>query len=293
VSPANERALYLGPRSLRLGRMPLLMGILNVTPDSFVDGGRYSQVADAVRYALQMMEDGAVLIDVGGESTRPGAALVDAREERRRVVPVIEAIVRERPDALVSIDTRKAEVAQAAIDVGALMVNDVSGLSDQAMAPTVARSRVALCVMHMRGQPSTMQQSPTYGDLVAEVKGFLVEAVARAKNQGVETKRMLVDPGIGFGKTLAHNVTLLRELDGFRSLGLPVLLGVSRKSFLGALTGQPLAGERMVQSVALSAVLAAQGRVDCLRVHDVHETAQALKVVEALVGSSREADRGS
>ncbi len=262
------------------------MGILNVTPDSFADGGRYSQVVDAVRHALQMMEDGAVLIDVGGESTRPGATAVDVAEERRRVVPVITAIVRERADALVSIDTRKAEVAQAAIDVGALMVNDVSGLGDEAMAPLVARSKAALCVMHMHGQPATMQQAPTYDNVTAEVKGFLRETVTRAKNQGVDTKRILVDPGIGFGKTLAHNMTLLRELKAFRSLGLPVLVGVSRKSFLGALTGQALAEERMVSSVVLSAVLAAGGHVDVMRVHDVRETAQALQVVGALVESS-------
>ncbi len=258
------------------------MGVLNVTPDSFSDGGQFLSVDAALTRTEQMLKEGAALVDVGGESTRPGSLGVSADEECRRVVPVISAIVRSFPQALVSVDTQKSKVAQEAIAAGACLVNDVSALGDAAMAEVVSRSQVGLCLMHRQGEPLSMQRNPHYDNVTESVLRALETACQRAEDAKVKRTAMLVDPGIGFGKTLEHNLTLLKELGEFRKLRCAVLLGISRKSFLGALLNGIAPHERVTAGVALSAVLASRGHVDVLRVHDVKATIEALTVVEAL-----------
>jgi dihydropteroate synthase len=257
---------------------PLLMGILNVTPDSFADGGRYVGVAKAVRRGREMAEQGATLVDVGGESTRPGAAAVGVEDELERIVPVVEQLA---PDVLVSVDTRKAAVAQAAADAGAAMVNDVSaGRDDSSIARVCARAGLPYVIMHMQGKPADMQDDPRYDDVVGEVRRFLAARAAWAEAEGV--KQLVVDPGIGFGKTLEHNLALVRGLPALCDLGYPVLVGHSRKRFIGALTGEEVEG-RLAGSLA-AAVEAARRGAHLLRVHDVRETAEALKVIEGIAG---------
>lgn len=270
--------LRCGARTLDLSR-PRVMGILNVTPDSFSDGGRYAGLARALDHARAMLADGADVVDVGGESTRPGAAPVDEATELARVVPVIEALARE--GALVSVDTTKPGVMRAAIGAGAAIVNDVGALGAPGAIEAVAGSGVAVCLMHMRGTPATMQSAPDYADVVTEVRGFL-EARARAcEAAGIARDRIVVDPGFGFGKTLAHNLDLLARLDEIAASGYPVLAGLSRKSMLGAITGRP-EGERMAASVA-AALSAVQRGAAIVRVHDVRETVDALAVWRATV----------
>lgn len=252
--------------------MPLeVMGVLNVTPDSFSDGGRWLDAAAAVAHGAEMFAAGAAIVDVGGESTRPGAAEVDLQEELRRVVPVVEALA---PLGRVSIDTRKAEVAEAAVDAGATLVNDVSA----SLAQVAARAGVGYVVMHMQGSPQTMQISPRYSDVVAEVAEFLKAKAAEASDAGV--REIFVDPGIGFGKTGEHNLTLLRHLRVIAELGYPLLVGMSRKRFLGELAGGAPPDDRLEGSLA-SAVHAALAGAAMLRVHDVAETVQALRVTAA------------
>ncbi|MGF1612538.1 MAG: dihydropteroate synthase [Gammaproteobacteria bacterium] len=255
------------------------MGILNVTPDSFSDGGRFVSAAAALRQARRMYAEGAAIIDVGGESTRPGAALVSVTQELDRVLPVIEAIRAELP-VLISIDTSKPEVMRAAIAAGADMVNDILALRAEGAIPVVREAGVSACLMHMQGEPKTMQLAPAYGDVVREVRDFLVERVEACEAQGVARDRLVIDPGFGFGKTLEHNLCLLSELGKLVALGLPVLVGVSRKSMLGALLGKPV-GERLYGSLAL-AVWAGLNGAAILRVHDVGPTVEALKVVAAV-----------
>ncbi len=256
-----------------------VMGILNVTPDSFSDGGRFVSAAAALRQARRMYAEGAAIIDVGGESTRPGAALVSVTQELDRVLPVIEAIRAELP-VLISIDTSKPEVMRAAIAAGADMVNDILALRAEGAIPVVREAGVSACLMHMQGEPKTMQLAPAYGDVVREVRDFLVERVEACEAQGVARDRLVIDPGFGFGKTLEHNLCLLSELGKLVALGLPVLVGVSRKSMLGALLGKPV-GERLYGSLAL-AVWAGLNGAAILRVHDVGPTVEALKVVAAV-----------
>lgn len=262
-------------RDRTIGR-PAVMGILNVTPDSFSDGGRSFEVEAAVAHALRLIEDGADLLDVGGESTRPGATPVSADEEIRRVVPVIEAL-RGRIAVPISIDTMKAEVARAALAAGAEVVNDVGGATlDPAMIDVVAEAGAGLVIMHMRGTPTTMQQDPRYADVVAEVLDFLAAAVERAERAGIARHRIAVDPGIGFGKRTEHNVALLRGIPRLSELGCAVLIGTSRKGLLGKWTGRET-GDRRVASVA-SALAALAAGADVVRVHDVAETVDAIKV---------------
>src|SRR5512139_707325 len=222
--------LHAGPHRLSLAR-PLVMGIVNTTPDSFSDGGRWADPQSAIRHALTLLEEGADILDVGGESTRPGAKAVPADEEIRRVVPVIEALVRE--GSLVSVDTKKPEVMRAALAAGAAMVNDVMALRAPGALEWAAASDVAVCLMHMQGEPQSMQQAPRYGDVVDEVKRFLQERVDACVAAGIGRERLVIDPGFGFGKTLQHNLALLKHLDRLTEFGLPVLAGLSRKSMLG------------------------------------------------------------
>lgn len=263
-------------RTLDLTGGPLLMGIVNVTPDSFSDGGEFLDPGRAVKHALRLVDDGAAILDIGGESTRPGAAPVDAVEELRRVLPVVERLARET-DATISIDTSKASVAQAAINAGARIVNDVTGLTgDPDMAPLAADSGVGVCVMHMLGEPRTMQHDPTYDDVLAEVTDYLAGRRDALVELGVECEAICLDPGIGFGKTLEHNLSLIHGLDTLHDLGCPLLVGHSRKRFLGQLLGD-MEADRTAATVGASLALAERG-VQVLRVHDVREVHAALVV---------------
>ena len=260
---------------------PQIMGILNVTPDSFSDGGRHAEVKAASAAALRMVEEGATIIDVGGESTRPGADFIPEEEEIARTVPAIEAI-RASSSVAISIDTRKAPVAVEALEAGAGLINDVSGFTfDAALAPVAAQAGVPVCVMHAQGDPETMQDDPRYGDVLLEVFDFLETRIAALEAAGIPRARILADPGIGFGKSQAHNLTLLQNLSLFHGLGCPILLGVSRKAFIGRIGGEPQAARRAPGSIAVGLAALAQG-VQILRVHDVPETVQALRLWQAV-----------
>lgn len=269
--------LQCGKFKLSLAR-PLLMGVINVTPDSFSDGGLYLSAAAAVAHARQLIAEGADLLDVGGESTRPGAAPVTLDEERRRVLPVLEALA----DAGVplSVDTQKPELMREAVAAGAAMVNDVNGFEAPGALQAVAESACAICIMHKQGSPQTMQQAPQYADVVIEVRDYLQQRIAAAEQAGISRERMVIDPGFGFGKTLDHNLALLRRLDELAALRLPVLAGLSRKSMIGKLTGRD-AGDRVAGSVA-AALLAVQHGAAIVRVHDVAATRDALAVWNAV-----------
>jgi dihydropteroate synthase len=258
---------------------PVVMGILNVTPDSFSDGGRFVGLPEALAQAERMAGEGAAIIDVGGESTRPGAAPVEVEEELRRVIPVIERLAASLAIP-VSVDTRKPEVMRAAIAAGASMINDVAALGEPGAIAAVADSDVAVCLMHMQGEPRTMQMAPRYGDVLAEVRGFLRERVVRCVEAGIARSRLVVDPGFGFGKTLAHNLELLRRLREIAADGVPVLAGVSRKSLIAALAGRENA-DRLAGSLAL-ATIAAQNGARIVRAHDVGPTVDALRIVMAI-----------
>lgn len=265
-------------RVLRLDR-PLVMGIVNVTPDSFSDGGEHADVDAAVAHALRFVEEGADILDIGGESTRPGAAPVDEATERARVLPVIEALVA-RTGVPISIDTTKPGVMRAALEAGAGMVNDVMALRAKGSLEAVAASRAAVVLMHMQREPRTMQASPHYDDVVGEVHRFLAERIFACELAGIEKRRLVVDPGFGFGKTLQHNLALLAGLRRFTELGVPVLAGLSRKSSLGQITGRAV-DDRVAASVAAH-LLAVQNGARLVRVHDVAATVDALKVWSAV-----------
>jgi dihydropteroate synthase len=256
------------------------MGVLNVTPDSFSDGGHFLDPGAAVDQALRLAEEGAELIDVGGESTRPGAPPVPAGEERRRVVPVLERLAARGFAVPISVDTSKAEVARAAVEAGAALVNDVRGLVDPEMARAVAGAGVPVVLMHMRGTPADMQSRASYRDVVAEVRGELAEALARAAAAGVPPERTILDPGIGFAKTAGHSLRLLSRLGDLADLGRPLLVGPSRKSFIGHVTGAPV-GERLPGTLAAVAA-AVLGGAAFLRVHDVAAARQAARVAAAI-----------
>jgi dihydropteroate synthase len=266
-------------RALSLAR-PLIMGIVNVTPDSFYDGGQHPTYGTALAHALRLVEEGADILDIGGESTRPGAADVTLDEELQRVVPLVESLARE--GVPLSVDTSKPEVMRAAIGAGAAIINDVHALQATGAIDAVAASDCGVVLMHMQGVPRTMQMAPRYEDVVAEVRVFLRERLGALEAAGVSPGRVALDPGFGFGKTVEHNFTLLRELQRFTSLGCPVLAGLSRKSMLGAVTGRAV-GERATASV-VGAVLAAERGARVLRVHDVAATRDGLRVWEAMQG---------
>jgi len=266
----------------RPGEPPLVMGILNVTPDSFADAGRFSRLDAAVAHAEAMVAAGADIIDIGGESTRPGASPVAESAEIDRVVPVIRELARRTP-CLLSVDTSKPNVMRAAVDAGAGMINDVCALRRQGAVEMAAGLGVPICLMHMQGEPASMQEAPAYRDVVAEVKEFLAARVAACEAAGISRGSLLIDPGFGFGKDLSHNLRLLRSLREFAALGLPVLAGLSRKSMIGALTGKPV-GERLHGSVALAVYAALQG-ASIVRAHDVGPTVEALRVIGAVMGA--------
>jgi dihydropteroate synthase len=263
---------------------PVVMGVLNVTPDSFSDGGRFLDPAEAVRQARRMAAEGAALIDVGGESTRPGAEPVEPGEELERVLPVIEAIVAEL-EVPVSVDTSKPEIMEAAFGAGAVMVNDVMALRAPGALEAVAASGAAVCLMHMQGQPRSMQAEPRYRDVVQDVHQFLSERVAACEAAGMDRSRLVIDPGFGFGKTLEHNLALLSALEAFTREGLPVLAGLSRKSMIGQITGRPTA-ERLAGSVVLAALAVERG-ASIIRAHDVAATLDAVKIAAAVRGRQR------
>ncbi|HDJ30126.1 MAG TPA: dihydropteroate synthase [Candidatus Acetothermia bacterium] len=256
------------------------MGVLNVTPDSFFDGGQHMTTKAAVNHALEMIRDGADIVDVGGESSRPGAAPVPGEVELSRVVPVITGI-RESSDVLISVDTTKSRVARAALAAGADIVNDISALRfDPEMGPLIAEADACVVLMHMQGTPRTMQENPTYSDPVEEIKEFFSARMEAAVRAGIPEERIILDPGIGFGKRLEHNLAILRGIGSFLELGAPVLIGLSRKSFLGELLGLPPA-ERLVGTVAANAVAVRNG-ADIIRVHDVKEGRQTADVARRL-----------
>jgi dihydropteroate synthase len=269
--------LRCGDKTLDLSR-PVVMGVVNVTPDSFSDGGRFLPLEAAVAHGVRLAEEGAAIIDIGGESTRPGAATVSVEEELQRVVPVVERL-RAATRAVISVDTSKPEVIRAAVAAGAGLINDVRALAEPGALEAAAASGCAVCLMHMQGDPRTMQRAPSYVDVVKEVKAFLDERVRICRAGGVSLQRIAVDPGFGFGKTLEHNLELLRRLRELHD-GLPMLVGLSRKSMVGALTGRS-AEERVHGSVAL-AVIAAINGARIVRAHDVAATVDALKMVEAV-----------
>lgn len=258
----------------------LVMGVLNVTPDSFFDGGQHMTTKAAVNHALEMVRDGADVVDVGGESSRPGAAPVPGEVELSRVVPVITGI-RESSDVLISVDTTKSQVARAALAAGADIVNDISALRfDPEMGPLIAEADAYVVLMHMQGTPRTMQENPTYSDPVEEIKEFFSARMEAAVRAGIPEERIILDPGIGFGKRLEHNLAILRGIGSFLELGAPVLIGLSRKSFLGELLGLPPA-ERLVGTVAANAIAVRNG-ADIIRVHDVKEGRQTADVARRL-----------
>ena len=292
------------PRTTRPGAVdaagtarPLVVGILNVTPDSFSDGGRYDDRDAALAHARRMLDEGADLLDVGGESTRPGAARIDAAEQIRRTLPVIEAIIERAGRSAtprISIDTTRADVAAAALDAGAAMINDVSaGRDDAEMLPLAAARDVPVVLMHMRGQPATMQTDPVYRDVVAEVRDFLLERADAARAAGLKPGRIVLDPGIGFGKTFAHNLELLASLPTFVATGYPILVGVSRKRMLGEITGEKDPTKRHFATAAVTALAVAAG-ARMVRVHDVLANRHAADVAHALrsaAGGARRATR--
>ncbi|OGA46509.1 MAG: dihydropteroate synthase [Betaproteobacteria bacterium RIFCSPLOWO2_12_FULL_62_58] len=274
-------------RHLRCGRFllaldrPLIMGVVNVTPDSFSDGGRYATTDHAVAHARSLIEQGADMLDIGGESTRPGAASVTLEEERRRVLPVLEAL--QDCGVPVSVDTQKPALMREAIAAGAAMVNDINALAAPDALEAVADTAAAVCLMHKLGDPQTMQQNPHYDDVVRGVRQFLVERVTAAERAGIGRERIVIDPGFGFGKTFEHNLALLRELRQLAALGVPVLVGLSRKSMLGKITGRGVA-ERVFASIA-AALIAVENGARILRVHDVAATRDALAVWQAVMGN--------
>jgi dihydropteroate synthase len=281
-SPLTPRAvLQLGRFSLTLER-PLIMGVVNVTPDSFSDGGRFFGTQQALEHARVLIEEGADILDIGGESSRPGAEPVGLDEELRRVMPVLEQLA--QMPVPVSVDTCKPDVMRRAIAAGAAMVNDINALREPGALEAVAQSQAAVCLMHMQGEPRSMQRDPKYEDVVAEVTTFLAQRVDAAQQAGIARERIVIDPGFGFGKNTAHNLGLLRGLHKIAGLGQPVLVGLSRKSLFGKITGKPVA-DRVSASVA-AALLAVERGAALVRVHDVAATRDALLVLNAIEGHS-------
>jgi dihydropteroate synthase len=280
--PTRATAWRLRTRTLEFGRRPLLMGIVNVTPDSFSDGGKFVDPQAAVDHALQLVADGADILDIGGESTRPYATSIDAEEERRRVLPVLERLA-EQTDRQISIDTSKALVAAGALELGAEIVNDVTGLyGDPLMLPLVMAAGAGVCAMHMQGTPQTMQDNPQYGDVVAEILSYLRQRRDELIGAGLDAERICLDPGIGFGKTHEHNIELMANLERFHELGCPVLAGPSRKGFLAKVIGDKTA-DRAAATAGAAIAAAIQG-AQIVRVHDVRVVRDALLACEACGG---------
>jgi dihydropteroate synthase len=281
VAAAKDIALQWSGGRLDFSCGCLVMGILNVTPDSFSDGGQFLEADRAVEHGLEMAAQGAAIIDIGGESTRPGSQPIPAAEQIRRVVPVIGALA-EKIDLPISIDTHHVEVARAALTAGASILNDITALSDERMADLAARRQVPVILMHMRGTPATMQVEPHYDDVVAEVRDFLLARCERAGSFGIPKERIFVDPGIGFGKTLHHNLVLLRNLDKLVATGCRVLVGTSRKAFIGKVTGKEKPADRIFGTAAAVALSVAAG-ASIVRVHDVGEMVDVVKMTNAIL----------
>jgi len=278
----RRRLWKIGDRIFDLSRQGMIMGVLNVTPDSFSDGGEFFAVDKAIEHGLRMAEDGAHIVDVGGESTRPGAEPLGAEEELRRVLPVIEQL-RSKSKVIISIDTSKASVARAALQAGASIVNDVTGgRGDEEMMPLISETNSAFIIMHMQGTPQTMQIAPKYTNVVSEISDFFRQQYARALVYSIDPMAIAFDPGIGFGKTLEHNLELLGQLEELGAHDRPIVIGVSRKSFLGKVINSAQVGDRLAPAVALTSLLRTRG-ADVLRVHDVKENVNALKVTEAIL----------
>src|SRR6266540_5106261 len=286
MPPAMPRIVSKSPRVWRhrSGEIVLdrthVMGVLNVTPDSFSDGGRYLAPEAAIQRGLEMAEEGASILDVGGESTRPGSASVSAEEEWHRIDPVLRGVAR-KIAIPISIDTRKPDVAEKALGRGAAIINDVTGLSDPAMARLASKAHAGVVIMHMRGDPATMQRAPRYTNVVEEVREFLADRAKAAMAAGIEREAIAIDPGMGFGKTVDHNLDLLRNLDGIAALDHPVVVGVSRKSFIAHLGGGERMEDRLAGSLA-AATLAATRGADVIRAHDVTETVRAMRVADGV-----------
>jgi len=278
----GERIWKIGDKRVDLPKRGMIMGVLNVTPDSFSDGGEFFATDAAIAGGIKMALEGADIIDVGGESTRPGAEPVSVKEELQRVVPVIEKL-RAKINISISIDTSKPEVASAALDAGASIINDITaGRGDEKMLPLAAERKAGIVLMHMQGEPRTMQKNPHYKDVVAEVADFFRQQYGRALECGVDPMTIAFDPGIGFGKTLEHNLTLLKNLERLRVHDRPLVVGVSRKSFLGKLTNSSEMSTRAAPTIALTGILRVRG-ADILRVHDVKENVAALRAAEAVL----------
>ena len=278
----GETLWKVGGRIVDLSRHGMIMGVLNVTPDSFSDGGEFFSIDKAVARGLEIAAEGARIVDVGGESTQPGAEVVGVEEELRRVIPVIERL-QAKIDIFISIDTSKSEVAKAALDAGASIINDVTGgRGDEKMLPLAAKRNAAFIIMHMRGNPRTMQVAPHYDDVVSEVADFFLQRYARALECGIDPMAIAFDPGIGFGKTLEHNLELIDKLGALRVQERPLVVGVSRKSFLARLVGSSDMSDRLAPTVALTSLLRSRG-ANIIRVHDVKENVDALRVTEAVL----------
>ncbi len=277
-------------KTLDFGHRTYIMGVLNVTPDSFSDGGKFINVDAAVAHAKKMLADGADMIDVGGESTRPGSEPVSAEEEKKRVLPVIKGLAGET-EAVISIDTTKAEVAQAALFAGASMVNDISGLRfDPEMSKLIAEQGVPVCIMHIQGTPKDMQQDPTYNDLMGEIINYLEEGLEIAKKAGILHGQIIVDPGIGFGKTVEHNLEILKRLKELKVLGCPILVGTSRKSLIGKVLDLPV--EERIEGTAATVAISIANGADIVRVHDVRQMARVVKMTGAIIRTSTDSVRG-
>jgi dihydropteroate synthase len=272
----RDRHVTIGPR-------PLVMGIVNVTPDSFSDGGQFASTPAAIEHGLRLAGEGADFLDIGGESSRPGSQRVSLDEELARVIPVVRGLVA-KTDVPISVDTTKAEVARRALEAGASIVNDITaGLGDAGMIDVVRELDAGVILMHMQGTPETMQDNPTYGNVVDEVRAFLASRIKACADAGIGPKRVAIDPGIGFGKTFEHNLTLLHDLGELAAIGRPVVLGVSRKGLLGQITGRPR-GERLASSLAAVCYCTSLGSAHILRVHDVAPTVDAVKIIGAIAG---------
>lgn len=281
----RERVLRLGGRDYDLDERTLVMGVINVTPDSFSDGGLFSSAEAVVEYALRLVEEGADILDIGGESTRPGSDFISLDEELSRVMPVVEGLA-DSSEASISIDTTKAKVARRALDAGCAMVNDISAMRlDEEMLPLVVERGVPFCLMHMQGMPKDMQTEPHYDDVVGEISRFLRERAEAAEEAGADPAKIIVDPGIGFGKTLQHNLEILRRLDELNSLGYPLLLGPSRKSFIGGILDLDV--DERVEGTAASVALGIAHGADMIRVHDVKEMVRVARVADAITGKGQ------
>jgi len=282
------KKLAIGSKTFNLSKKTLIMGILNVTPDSFSDGGKFTNLNDAICHAHEMIKQGADIIDIGGESTRPGAEPVSEEEEIKRIIPLIDTLLSEK-EMLISVDTSKSTVAELAINHGAVMINDVTALrSDKAMAGVIASYQIPVCLMHMKGSPQTMQRQPKYDDVIKEIHSFFKKQIKYAKDNKINKKQIIIDPGIGFGKRtgkgIEDNCEIIARLDEFKKLGYPIMIGASRKRFIGNICGKdkPLPSDMRLEGSLAAACAAVLNGADILRVHDVKETRRCIDIIDCI-----------